>query len=138
MKISAIDAAGRVAGVRAIADCLTLKVPGCLRRTDTDLASEIADVLRQEACAATVKAHVQDGEVRLEGFVDWPFQRDCAETAIANARARLHGLKRVANDIIISQPSTLPSLGRSTYGFRPTAAASYLADVSPTAARAEH
>lgn len=115
MKVCAVDAAGRVAGVRAIADRLSLKMPASLRRTDTDLACEIANVLRQAQCATTIRAHVEEGELRLEGFVDWPFQRESAEAAIANARSRLRGLKHVANDIIVSQPTTLPSVVRSRY-----------------------
>lgn len=118
MKVAAVDAAGRVAGVRAVAERMMLKYPGSLRRTDTDLAREVAAVLRQAQCISTVKAHVQDGELRLEGFVDWPFQRERAEAAIANARSRLYGLKTVANDIIISQPATLPSVLDRPNGIR--------------------
>jgi osmotically-inducible protein OsmY len=110
MKVAAVDAATRVAGVRAVAERLMLKYPGSLRHTDTDVAREVVDVLRLAQCATTIKAHVQDGALRLEGFVDWPFQRQSAEAAIASARPRLYGLKSIANDIIVSQPATLPSV----------------------------
>lgn len=110
MKISAVDAAGRIAGVSAIADRLVVKYAASLHRTDTDLARDVADVLRDAQCATTIRAHIEDGEVRLEGFVDWPFQRERAEAAMIRARPRLRGLKHIANDIIISQPTTLPSV----------------------------
>jgi osmotically-inducible protein OsmY len=110
MRVAAIDAAARVAGVRAVAEQLILKYPGSRHRTDTDLAREVADVLRRAQCPTTIKAHVQDGDVRLEGFADWAFQRQTAEVAVANARAGLCGLKTVANDIIVSQPATLPTV----------------------------
>ena len=110
MKTSAVDAAGRVAGVRTIADRLVVKYAASLRRTDTDLAHDVADVLRDAQCTTTIRAHIEDGEVRLEGFVDWPFQRENAEAAMIRARPRLRGLKHIANDIIVSQPTTLPSV----------------------------
>jgi len=121
MRVAAIDAAARVSGVRAVAERLILKYPGSLRCTDTDLARAIARVLRQAQCPATIKAHVQDGDVRLEGFADWPFQRDGAEAAVVSARPRLHGLKTVANDIIVSQPATLPTVRDRPGRFRKAA-----------------
>ena len=41
------------------------------------------------------------------------YHRDSAEAAITNARTLLRGLTRVANDIIVSQPATLPSIARA-------------------------
>lgn len=110
MKLSAADAAARVAGVSAVADCLTLKYPASLRHNDTDLARHVADVLRQARCVPTIKACVRDGELRLEGFVDWPFQRERAQAAIEAAKSALRDLRSVTNDIIVSQPATLPSV----------------------------
>jgi osmotically-inducible protein OsmY len=110
MKVAAADAAARVDGVRAVAERLTLRCPGSLRRTDTELARDIARTLRQAGCPPSIKAHVQNGDLRLEGFVDWPFQRDGAESALADARPRLSGLRNVSNDIIVSQPATLPTV----------------------------
>jgi osmotically-inducible protein OsmY len=110
MKVAAADAAARVAGVRAVAERLTVQCPGSLRRTDTGLAHEVADALRQAGCPDSIKAHVHNGDLRLEGFVDWPFQRHAAEAAIARARRRLTGLMSVSNDIIVSRPATLPGV----------------------------
>jgi osmotically-inducible protein OsmY len=117
-KAAAVDAATRVRGVRAVAEHLTVHCPGSMLHSDTDLARDVADVLRQARCAATIKVQVHDGEVRLEGFVDWPFQRGAAEAAVVSAPPRLFGLKRVANDIVVSRPATLPSILDRTQPFR--------------------
>jgi osmotically-inducible protein OsmY len=118
MKVTAAEAVGRVAGVRAIADRLVVKYAASLRRTDTDLACDVADVLRRAECATGVRAHVEDGELRLEGFVDWAFQRGGAESAITSALPRLRGLKHVANDIVVSEPATLPRVLDESRSFR--------------------
>jgi osmotically-inducible protein OsmY len=110
MKVAAADAAARVDGVRAVAERLTVRCPGSLRRTDTELARDIAGALRRAGCPLSIKAHVQNGDLRLEGFVDWPFQRDGAQAAVADARSRLPDLKNVSNDIIVSRPATLPTV----------------------------
>ena len=110
MKIATIDAAARVAGVRALAEHVTFRCPGSLLHTDTDLAREIADVLHQAGCPSTIKVEVHDGDARLEGFVDWPFQRRMAEESVAKARPRLSALKAVTNDVVVSKPATLPSV----------------------------
>jgi osmotically-inducible protein OsmY len=110
MKAAAVDAAARVPGVRAIAERLTFRCPGSLLHSDSDVARQVADVLRQAGCVATIKAHVQDGDVRLEGFADWPFQREAAEAALAVARPRLSGIRTITNDVVVSRPATLPSV----------------------------
>jgi osmotically-inducible protein OsmY len=108
MKLAATAAAERVAGVRAVAERMTLKCPGSLRRTDTDLAREAADVLLRAGIPASIKARVDDGELRLEGFADWAFQREKAEAAIAMAQPPLRGLRTITNDVVVSRPMTLP------------------------------
>jgi osmotically-inducible protein OsmY len=108
MKLAAAAAAERVTGVRAVAERLTLKCPGSLRRTDTDLARDIADVLGRAGIPSSIKARIDDGELRLEGFVDWAFQRENAEAAVVTARPRLRGLRTITNDIVVSRPMTLP------------------------------
>jgi osmotically-inducible protein OsmY len=110
MKVAAADAAARVHGVRAVAERLTVRCPGSLRRTDTELARDIAGALRQAGCPVSIKAHVQNGDLRLEGFVDWAFQRDGAQAAVADARTHLPDLKNISNDIIVSRPATLPTV----------------------------
>jgi len=110
MKIATIDAAARVPGVRAVAEHLTFRCPGSLLHTDTDLAREIAEVLRQAGCPPTIKVEVHDGDARLDGFADWPFQRQMAEAAVTKARPRLWALKTITNDVVVSKPTTLPSV----------------------------
>jgi osmotically-inducible protein OsmY len=108
MKLDTIAAAARVPGVRALAEHLTFRCPGSLLHTDTDLAREIADVLRQAGCPPTIKVEVHDGDARLDGFADWPFQRQMAEAAVNKARSRLSDLRTFSNDVVVSKPTTLP------------------------------
>lgn len=108
---AAVAAAERVPGVRAVAESLLVKTPGGLRRSDTDLAREVADVLSRHAeVPESVKARVEDGWVWLEGEVDWPYQRAIADRVIQDCRARLYGLRGVTNEIVVARPATLPAI----------------------------
>ena len=85
----------RVAGVRAVAQELTVKVPNTHLRSDTDLAHQIVNTLAwdTEVPFQTVKAKVDDGWVTLEGEVEWQFQRNAPERAVRY----LAGVKGVSN-----------------------------------------
>ena len=87
-------AAERVAGVRAIAQELAVKVPDRYRRTDTELAHQVVNALAWDIeVPSTVKAKVENGWLTLEGEVQWQFQRNAAERAVRY----LTGLKGVSN-----------------------------------------
>lgn len=92
---AACKAAERVAGVRAVAQELEVKMPDTLRRSDTDLARQVANVLDWDAevPAHHVKARVEDGWVTLDGTVDWQYQRNAAERAVRY----LTGIRGVTN-----------------------------------------
>ena len=68
----AVRAVERVAGVRAVAQELTVKVPNSHMRSDTDLAHQVVNALAwdTEVPFQTVKAKVDDGWVTLEGEVE--------------------------------------------------------------------
>ncbi len=93
-------AAERVAGVQAIADDLTVRLPSQHVRTDTDIAHAVATALRWdvEVPHEAIKAMVDDGVVMLDGTVDWHFQRTAAERAVRH----LTGVKGVMNRIAIA------------------------------------
>jgi Predicted periplasmic or secreted lipoprotein len=94
VKISAENAAKRVAGVRSVAN--DLRVRAMNERTDTDIAREAAHRLRNNvAIPVTVQAVVSDGYVTLDGLVTWTHQRAAAETAVKYLR----GVKGVTNVI---------------------------------------
>jgi len=97
---TAARAAERVAGVRAVAQELVVKVPEMFHFTDTDLAHRVVNALAWdvEVPDKKIQAKVEDGWVTLEGTVDWQFQRNAAERAVRY----LGGIKGVTNLVTIA------------------------------------
>ncbi|MBO0721706.1 MAG: BON domain-containing protein, partial [Blastocatellia bacterium] len=78
-KIAAEKTVKRVHGVKAIANCLQVKVYGA--RTDTEIAADAVRALEAQTNvpADRIALTVRDGWVTLEGSVDWMFQKRAAE-----------------------------------------------------------
>jgi osmotically-inducible protein OsmY len=98
-KIAAERAAKRVKGVHAVVNDLDVRLVSAHERTDNELAEAVIralewDVLVPREC---IQATISDGWVRLEGTVDWNYQRTAAEEAIH----RLAGIKGVTNRITV-------------------------------------
>ena len=75
-KGSAVRAAERVYGVKAVADDLEVRLAGSDVRDDTDIAESIAHMMRWNATIPKdVKAEIAGGIVTLKGTIDWEFQR---------------------------------------------------------------
>lgn len=103
-KFAAVHAAERVYGVRAVADDLEVKLPGSLRRNDTDIAEAIARKREWSTVIPdSVLAEVDDGHVVLRGEVEWAFQRDAAADEIRH----LAGVRNVRN-LIAVKPRVSP------------------------------
>jgi osmotically-inducible protein OsmY len=87
----------RVAGVRAIANDIEVKIPKPGERSDTDVASAAANALKWNFAleSSDVKAVVKHGWVTLSGHVSYGYQRTVAEGAVRY----LLGVKGVFNDI---------------------------------------
>lgn len=94
-KLRAEKAAKRVLGVHAVANDLTVKLPGLARRDDTDIAEAVQSTLRWHTLIPHdhIQATVKSGWVTLEGEVDWQFQRESAEGAVEHLR----GVRGVTN-----------------------------------------
>jgi osmotically-inducible protein OsmY len=94
-KLAAVESVERVAGVRAIAQELKVKIYETSRQSDTELAHQILNTLAWdiEVPHEKIKARVEDGWVTLEGEVDWQFQRNAAERVVRY----LIGVKGVSN-----------------------------------------
>jgi osmotically-inducible protein OsmY len=103
-KWSAEDAARRVAGVKAVANDLEVKL--ATERTDPDIAAAAVHALEWDSSvpAGKVQVTVSKGWVTLRGEVEWQYQRQSAESVVR----RLAGVKGVTN-LIIVKPSTTPS-----------------------------
>jgi len=89
----------RVTGVKAVAEDLTIKLPGTAARSDADIAQSVLSGLRFNVAvpANSVKVMVENGWVTLEGEVEWQYQKSAAENAIKY----LMGVKGVTNSISI-------------------------------------
>jgi osmotically-inducible protein OsmY len=110
VKLSAEEATHRIAGVRAVANDLSVRTP--ITHNDTDIAKAAANTLEANISlpAGAIDVTVQNGIVTLSGEVVSPYQRKAAESAIEYLR----GVRGVINLISIIHPkvsSTEVSLG---------------------------
>src|SRR5712671_2158410 len=80
-KDAAEKAAVRVHGVKAVANDLEVKL--LLTRTDPEIARDVVHELESHVAipAGNMKVTVRSGWVKLEGRVDWQYQRILAESA---------------------------------------------------------
>lgn len=101
-KWAAERAAFRVAGVRAVANDIVVRTdsPGYL--TDTDIAKEVANTLERNLMVPEdkIQIRVADGEVTLDGEVEWYYQRMAADEAVRD----LPGITHITNYIMVVQP----------------------------------
>ncbi len=94
-KHSAERAAKRVAGVKAVAEEIEIRLPGIDERTDSDVAKSAVAALAWNVMVPrdSVKVMVEHGWVTLEGEVGWQYQRMAAEDSVRI----LSGVKGVSN-----------------------------------------
>jgi osmotically-inducible protein OsmY len=97
------EAAGRIAlhvyGVTAVANDLAVRLPGGDERTDSDIAEAAAHALAWNTSVPKdrVTISVRDGQVILEGTVDWQYQRE----AVTRAVRVLSGVTGITNHIAV-------------------------------------
>ena len=98
-RFAAERAARRVAGVRAVAEDLKVKLTDDYERNDTDIAEAAANALDWHSLVPSnrVKVEVANGWVTLSGDVDWNYQREAAHEAVRY----LYGVKGVTNLITV-------------------------------------
>ena len=94
-KVAAERAAARVAGVKAVANELEVRLPGSSERTDEDIARAAVDALKWNVLVPEdrIKVKVSKGWVTLEGSADWQYQKSAAEKSVR----RLVGVVGVSN-----------------------------------------
>lgn len=95
-KVAAERAAQRVAGVAGVADEIAVRLPG-EGRLDADIAREAASALKMQLphSADAIQVVVDGGALKLEGEVEWNYQRERAEQAVR----RVRGVRLVSNQI---------------------------------------
>jgi osmotically-inducible protein OsmY len=105
-KWAAERAAKRVAGVKALALELQVKLPGSGGRTDADIARAAENALAWDVWVPRdrIKVTAENGAVSLEGEVESQYQRSSAEQAVH----RLAGLKAIFNQITV-KPKVEPT-----------------------------
>jgi osmotically-inducible protein OsmY len=98
-KGEAVRVVKRVTGVRAIADDIEVKLSSFLSHSDGDIAAAAANHISWDKSipADSVKVLVREGEITLEGEVEWWYQKNDVESVVQH----LSGVKGVSNRISI-------------------------------------
>ena len=98
-KIAAEKSTKNVNGVKAIAEDIQIGVSPTHDKTDTEIAEAVLNALKWHTAVQEekIKIKVENGNVRLDGEVEWEYQRSNAKTAIEN----LSGVKSVINFITV-------------------------------------
>ncbi|QNH77572.1 BON domain-containing protein [Pseudomonas protegens] len=103
-KWAAEEATQKVAGVRALAVEMDVKLPGLSQRTDGDIARAIENALEWTTYLPkdSLKILVEDGWVTLDGNLEWQYQSQSAINAVRG----LLGVKGISNNIKIKSKVT--------------------------------
>jgi osmotically-inducible protein OsmY len=106
-KAAAERAAGRVQGVKAIAEEIEVRLPSHQKHADDEIAERAVRILAWDIEVPHERIHVkvEHGVVTLTGDVDYQFQRAAAES---NVR-RLGGTRGVVNLIRVT-PAASPAM----------------------------
>lgn len=98
-KYAAARAAKRVAGVKAIALEIDVRLAPNHQRSDTDIAESAETALKWNTLvpADAIKVTVDHGWVTLQGEVEWDYQRRSAEKAIRP----LMGVVGISNEVAL-------------------------------------
>lgn len=105
-KIKAERAVSKIAGVRGIAEDITVKLDAGDKRSDSDIAQTVLKELEWHSATNIdrIKIFVEDGCVTLEGTVDWDYQRKSASKVLIPVK----GVRKIINNIKI-KPSPVPA-----------------------------
>ena len=105
-KWTAERVAGRVKGVKAIANDIEVRLPSSAERSDPDIAHAAVNALKWNTSVPEdrVQVKVQKGWLTLDGDVDWYYQKEAAERAVR----QLAGIRGVSN-LISVRVRPLPS-----------------------------
>lgn len=103
-KLEAEKAAKGIAGVKAVALDIQVGISPGNKKTDTEIAEAVLNALKWHTAVKEekIKVKVENGDVKLEGEVDWDFQRTNIRTVVEN----LTGVKSVLNLITVKPHTT--------------------------------
>lgn len=96
-KSEAEEAAKKVSGLKALVEKIEIKFSSTWKKDDTEIATEILNALKWdwEIPSDDIIVKVENGWVRLDGEVQWNYQREAAKKTIK----QLAGVLGVINDI---------------------------------------
>lgn len=105
-KFEAEAAAKRVLGVTGLANDIEVRLPAVDQRPDPEIAREAVAAIRSRVpdVADRIRTTVSGGWVKLEGEVEWEFQRKGAERAVR----RIKGVKGITN-LVALKPQAVPT-----------------------------
>jgi osmotically-inducible protein OsmY len=105
-KYAAERAAKRVYGIKAIANEIDVKLPGGKPQADEEIAAAAVNALKSNVSLPRdkIKVIVSKGWLKLEGEVEWEFQREAAARAVRY----LSGVTGVTN-LITVKPRVAPT-----------------------------
>ena len=91
--------AKRVAGVLGVANDIEVRLPYINKRPDPEIARDAIQNLQTELPYSSqfIKVTVKDGQLTLEGELEWNYQRERAEKAVRTVR----GVVGVTNNITL-------------------------------------
>lgn len=103
-KLTAEKTAKRVAGVKAVTDDIQVGISPNFKKSDAEIAEAVLNALKWHTTVQDekIKIKVEDGDVKLEGQVDWAYQRNVVREAIEN----IQGVRSVTNLITIKPQIT--------------------------------
>jgi osmotically-inducible protein OsmY len=103
-KAAAERASKRVMGVKAVAEDIQVGFSSVHNKSDTEIAEAALNALKWHTAVQEdkIKLKVEDGIIKLEGEVEWEYQRTNAKTAIEN----LIGVRSVINLINVKPKIT--------------------------------
>lgn len=98
-KVAAEEAAKSIAGVKAVAEDIEVKVGDGGKRNDTEIAEAVLNALWWSSSVKEdkIKVKVENGWITLEGEVEWKFQRNTIENTVR----KLLGVRGITNNIKI-------------------------------------
>jgi osmotically-inducible protein OsmY len=99
-KSEAEEAAKKVSGLKALVEKIEIKFSSTWKKDDAEIATEILNALKWdwEIPSDDIIVKVENGWVRLDGEVQWNYQREAAKKAVK----QLSGVLGVTNDIKLS------------------------------------
>lgn len=105
-RYTAEEAVKRMYGVTAVVNNIEVRLPGSIGRTDQEIAADAVKALQWNVRVPQdkIKLTVSNKWIRLEGEVDWQFQKEAAEEAVRD----IVGVVGVSN-LITVKPRVSPT-----------------------------